>query len=191
MRRFPAARGWAAAARGWVAARGWAAAKGWAAMEGRRARNEMASSKQASCHSPCERPRRAGRRPSPRTPACHTRARCGAAGPGALQLCVLWRCGAQPEGRTAATPRHGPWWPSRSLLSELACREVGHSVVEHGHALVVCGVERYFCIVVPGWSKYTSLGECDQSAAAASLWHSRGEGTLPWPRQPGASDRAS
>ena len=115
-----------------------------------------------------------------------------AAGPGArgLQLCVLWRCGAQPEGRTAATPRHGPWWPSQSLLSELACREVGHSVVEHGHALVVCGVERY--LFVPGWSKCTSLGECDQSAAAASLWHSRSEGlSLPWPRQPGASDRAS
>ena len=119
-----------------------------------------------------------------------------AAGPGArgLQLCVLWRCGAQPEGRTAATPRHGPWWPSRSLLSELACREVGHSVAEQGHALVVCGVERSFrsAYLVPGWSKCTSLGECDQSAAAASLWQSRVEGlSLPWPRQPGASDRAS
>ena len=126
----------------------------------------MASSKQASRHSPCERPRRAGRRPSPRTPACHTRARCGAAGPGALQLCVLWRCGAQPEGRTAATPRHGPWWPSHSLLSELACREVGHSVVEHGHALVVCGVERYFSWIVPGWSR---LVHFDQSAGRSRL----------------------
>ena len=170
------------------------AARGWAAREGRRARNEMASSKQASWHLLCERPRRAGRRPSPRTPACHTRARCAGCGARGLQLCVLWRCGAQPEGRTAATPRHGPWWPSRSLLSELACREVGHSVAEHGHALVVCGVERSFrsAYLVPGWSKCTSLGECDQSAAAASLWQSRVEGlSLPWPRQPGASDRAS
>ena len=76
-----------------------------------------------------------------------------AAALGATVACALALCGARPERRTAATPRDGTRWRSQWrlpwLLSELACREVGHSMVDHGHALAVCGVERYFRNVIP------------------------------------------